>query len=62
MGYRSAYAGTTMLLGSFLAGVFLYALPSPNSPVDFKVTYEDHVGPLQKYVRPLPLSLSSLKP
>ena len=54
---RSAYAGTTMLLGSFLAGVFLYALPSQNSPVNFKVTYADLVGPLQKYVRPPPTSL-----
>lgn len=40
-----------MLLGAFLAGVFLYALPSPNSTQNFKHVYKETVGPLQTYVR-----------
>lgn len=45
-----------MLLGAFLAGVFLYALPSPNSEVSFKLCYASLVSPLQEYVRALSLS------
>ncbi|KAI5477045.1 solute:hydrogen antiporter [Pseudohyphozyma bogoriensis] len=45
----SYYAGTTMLLGAFLAGVFLYALPStPTSP--FKHAYEHMIAPLQAHI------------
>ncbi|SGY84005.1 BQ5605_C009g05669 [Microbotryum silenes-dioicae] len=44
------YAGTTMLLGAYLAGVFLHSLPSPTSTVDFQCTYSTWVGPLQKHL------------
>jgi Kef-type K+ transport system membrane component KefB len=45
------YAGTTMLLGAFLAGVCLYALPEEESNVSFSRTYHTHVETLQTYVR-----------
>ncbi|SCV74666.1 BQ2448_7695 [Microbotryum intermedium] len=44
------YAGTTMLLGAYLAGVFLYSLPSPPSTVDFTRTYSTLVSPLQEHL------------
>nr|CRX78930.1 hypothetical protein ls5930a1_00009 [Leucosporidium scottii] len=44
------YAGTTMLLGAFLAGVFLYALPEEGSNVSFSRTYHTHVETLQTYI------------
>ena len=44
------YAGTTVLLGAFLAGVILYLLPDENSPVSFSRTYHTHVETLQTYV------------
>jgi Kef-type K+ transport system membrane component KefB len=44
------YAQTTMLLGAFLAGVFLFALPSPTSTVNFAKTYDRLVEPVQRYV------------
>ncbi|ORY66940.1 Sodium/hydrogen exchanger family-domain-containing protein [Leucosporidium creatinivorum] len=44
------YAGTTMLLGAFLAGVFLYALPEEDSKVSFSRTYHTHVETLQTYI------------
>lgn len=48
------FAGTTMLLGAFLAGVFLYALPEEDSQVSFSRTYHTHIETLQTYVRSLP--------
>lgn len=44
------YIHTTMLLGAFLAGVLLFALPSPASSVDFAKTYHRLVEPIQAYV------------
>ncbi|KAL8284212.1 hypothetical protein RQP46_004961 [Phenoliferia psychrophenolica] len=46
----AAYAGTTMLLGAYIAGVFLFALPSPGSDLNFKHVYTETVGPLQTYI------------
>lgn len=53
------YIHTTMLLGAFLAGVFLFALPSPSSSVNFAKTYEHLVEPVHKYIL-APLFFSSI--
>ncbi|BGP28395.1 hypothetical protein JCM10296v2_000127 [Rhodotorula toruloides] len=44
------YTGTTMLLGAFLAGTFLSALPSPESGQSFVSTWEELLAPLQEYI------------
>lgn len=41
-----------MLLGAFLAGVFLVQLPSPNSTIDFVACWEELVVPVHEHVRP----------
>ncbi|BGO99026.1 hypothetical protein RTG_00546 [Rhodotorula toruloides ATCC 204091] len=44
------YAGTTKLLGAFLAGTFLSALPSPESGLSFAATWEELLVPVQEYI------------
>lgn len=44
-------AGTTVLLGAFLAGVFLSALPSEHSSLNFKHEFDKLIGAVQNYVR-----------
>ncbi|TNY19842.1 Sodium/hydrogen exchanger family-domain-containing protein [Rhodotorula diobovata] len=44
------YAGTTMLLGAFLAGAFLSALPSPSSSVSFLACWDLWLVPLQSHL------------
>ncbi|GAA5995332.1 hypothetical protein JCM11641_006442 [Rhodosporidiobolus odoratus] len=51
----ACYTGTTMLLGAFLAGTFLTALPSPNSTVSFVATWELWMVPLHEHVSIFPL-------
>ncbi len=46
----ATYVHTTVLLGSFLAGVFLTTLPSTNSGLDFLATYHAYLAPLQGYL------------
>lgn len=46
----ASYAGTTMLLGAFLAGYFLSALPKPDSGVSFVACWEAYLLPIQEYV------------
>lgn len=46
----ASYAGTTMLLGAFLAGYFLSALPKPDSSVSFVACWEAYLLPIQEYV------------
>mgnify|MGYP007100399903 FL=1 len=40
-----------MLLGAFLAGAFLSALPSPTSSVSFVACWELWLVPIQEHVR-----------
>ncbi|GAA6009595.1 cation:proton antiporter [Rhodotorula paludigena] len=44
------FAGTTMLLGAFLAGAFLSALPSPGSNISFVRCWEEWLVPLQEHI------------
>ncbi|KAK4056447.1 hypothetical protein OIO90_002590 [Microbotryomycetes sp. JL221] len=44
----SYYAGTTMLLGAFLAGVMLLILS--DNKIDFVPTFEQLIGPLQRFI------------
>lgn len=44
------YAGTTMLLGAFLAGYFLSALPAPGSTISFIACWEAYLLPIHEYV------------
>ncbi|GAA5845046.1 hypothetical protein JCM11251_007455 [Rhodosporidiobolus azoricus] len=44
------YAGTTMLLGAFLAGLFLQILPSEDSKVSFERTWETWLIPLHEHI------------
>lgn len=44
------YAGTTMLLGAFLAGYFLGALPHPSSRVSFIACWDDYILQIQEHV------------
>ncbi|GAA5978028.1 hypothetical protein JCM10908_004200 [Rhodotorula pacifica] len=44
------YAGTTMLLGAFLAGYFLSALPAPESTISFVGCWEAYLLPLHEYI------------
>ncbi|GAA5891857.1 hypothetical protein JCM8208_002914 [Rhodotorula glutinis] len=53
------YAGTTMLLGAFLAGAFLSALPSPTSSISFIACWELWLVPIQEHVL-VPLFFASI--
>ncbi|GAA5935301.1 hypothetical protein JCM3775_007265 [Rhodotorula graminis] len=53
------FAGTTMLLGAFLAGAFLSALPSPTSSISFVVCWELWLVPIQEHVL-VPLFFASI--
>ncbi|GAA5914680.1 hypothetical protein JCM6882_003600 [Rhodosporidiobolus microsporus] len=53
------YAGTTMLLGAFLAGLFLRVLPSTNSAVSFVQTWETWILPLHEHIF-VPLFFASI--
>lgn len=44
------YAGTTMLLGAFLAGYFLSALPAPGSAVSFVACWDAYLLPIHEHV------------
>ncbi|BGP53915.1 hypothetical protein JCM8202v2_001487 [Rhodotorula sphaerocarpa] len=44
------YAGTTMLLGAFLAGYFLGALPHPSSRVSFIACWDDYILQIQEHL------------
>ncbi|GAA5882769.1 hypothetical protein JCM1840_002356 [Sporobolomyces johnsonii] len=55
----SYYTGTTVLLGAFLAGMFLPSLPSPSSSISFLRTYETLVLPVQEHVL-VPLFFASI--
>ncbi|BGP21250.1 solute:hydrogen antiporter [Rhodotorula toruloides] len=44
------YTGTTMLLGAFLAGTFLSALPAPDSGMSFVTIWEEVLVPVQEYI------------
>ncbi|GAA6051932.1 hypothetical protein JCM3770_006583 [Rhodotorula araucariae] len=44
------YAGTTTLLGAFLAGAFLSALPSPRSSISFVACWELWIVPIHEHV------------
>ncbi|GAA6014074.1 hypothetical protein JCM10207_000229 [Rhodosporidiobolus poonsookiae] len=53
------YAGTTMLLGAFLAGVFLQVLPSEDSGVSFVRTWDAWILPLHEHIL-VPLFFASI--
>lgn len=44
------YAGTTMLLGAFLAGYFLSALPAPGSAVSFVACWDAYLLPIHEHI------------
>jgi Kef-type K+ transport system membrane component KefB len=50
------YAGTTMLLGAFLAGYFLSALPAPGSAVSFVACWDAYLLPIHEHVSPFAAS------
>ncbi|GAA6033754.1 hypothetical protein JCM8097_004417 [Rhodosporidiobolus ruineniae] len=53
------YIGTTMLLGAFLAGVFVMQLPSPTSSINFLDTWEVWLVPLHEHIF-VPLFFASI--
>ncbi|GAA5950595.1 hypothetical protein JCM21900_002518 [Sporobolomyces salmonicolor] len=55
----SYYTGTTVLLGAFLAGMFLPSLPSPSSSISFLHTYETLILPVQEHLF-VPLFFASI--